>query len=230
MIIRIIVLGFTALILVQCKQIPYLRPDYMESYSKAEDFYEDKDYKKSLLYYDRAIAQQIASSPEIVNSHLKVAYIQGLFRNFRDAHRTLDDLTYVTRKIENEEQRKKVMSQIKETRRKIRRLASRAKRRRNTAYVQKIYSQGVARYRKGDVVSAYKLFKKIQDENYKNTEKYYEELEDKVFQEGFQFYAADQYKEAVEKFILVLEIDPRHKEAKYYKDKAERKLQVLESM
>lgn len=214
--------------------IRIIQPVYLDTYKAAETDFEQKKYADGLKKYRLAIAQQLTSSPEIIDSYLKMAQIEALQGNFNNSRAILNDITYLARRIENRDDRQKIFLQIRQTRNKINSLGSKSKQK-NLAKVDALYHRALRFYRAKNYVRAYAMLKDISW--HKDAQTYLDNMEDSIndiidknFKEGFQYYAEDKYKEAMEKFKYVLRIDADHKDALFYLNKSKTKLKVLESL
>ena len=234
--ILFVAIGFS---LANCGGI--IKPDYVKSYEQGEKNYKKRRYKTSLAYYNKSIAQQMVSSSEVIDAYLKSAIVFARLGNKKEGYERLNDLRYLVRRISDKEERTKLYKKIYATRKKIRKVKARRRRRRTRKVdpkkIQKIYSQAVSAYRKKNMMKAYQLFRRIEDQDYKDTDSYISKLEVQInskieglFKKGYQLYSEDKFKESISYFKQILKIDPNHKDANYYKNKAQRKLKVLESM
>lgn len=207
---------------------------YLETYSQAETLYKQKKYSDSLNKYNIVIAQEITGTPEVFDSYLKISYAYAFNKKFRDSYRTLNELKFLVKRVPDANERRSMNNKINLAKKDIMKLETRSAGK-AMAKVEDAYNKAVSEYEKGNTQTAYKMFKKIS--GYKDAQDYLDEMDEKIekiaenyFQEGFKLYADNKLKESIKKFDAALNLNPDHQNALDYKEKAEKKLEVLEKI
>ncbi len=105
--------------------------------------------------------------------------------------------------------------------------------------VAKMYDRARKKYRKRDYYAAYELFQIIdkREPGFRGTKSYIERTKKllerskwKYYKIGIAYYDKEQFKEAIAEWNKVLRIDPDHKKAREYKERALAKLAIKRSL
>lgn len=207
---------------------------YIVSYDQAEKLYEQKKYKESLELYNLTIVQAVYGIPEVFDSHLKMAQLHAFNKNFSESRRILKTLRFSVKKFADAEQKKSATLKISKVEAEIAKLESKKTAQYNRNY-EDAYNQGIKEFEKKNYIAAYQILKRIP--RYKDTQDYLSELEEHLekanedlFQQGFKLYAENRFKDAINIFNKVLSVNPEHENALDYREKAQKKLEVLEKI
>ena len=105
--------------------------------------------------------------------------------------------------------------------------------------VAKMYERARKRYRKRDYFAAYVLFQSIdrREPGFRDTKFYIERTKKlleknkwRYYNSGIAYYDQEQFKKAIAEWNKVLRIDPDHKKAREYKERALAKLAIKQSL
>ncbi len=105
--------------------------------------------------------------------------------------------------------------------------------------LNKMYANGEKAYRNGDLISAYRLFKRVDNEEpgYRNTSNYLSTIKSKLegnintyYNNGVAYYEQDNFEAAIAEWDKVLLIDPDHQKAREYRERAVAKLELQKTL
>ncbi len=106
-------------------------------------------------------------------------------------------------------------------------------------YVAKLYDRAKKKYKKRDYFAAYELFQSVdrREPGFRDTRSYIERSKNllskykwKYYNSGIAYYDKEQFKKAIAQWNKVLKIDPDHKKAREYKERALAKLAIKRSL
>jgi len=105
--------------------------------------------------------------------------------------------------------------------------------------LNEMYANGEKAYRKGDLITAYRLFKRVDNEEpgYRNTTNYLSTIKSKLegnintyYNNGVTYYEQDNFEAAIAEWDKVLLIDPDHQKAREYRERAVAKLELQKTL
>jgi tetratricopeptide (TPR) repeat protein len=105
--------------------------------------------------------------------------------------------------------------------------------------IAELYARAKREYSNKDYFAAYGLFQKIDrmEPGYRDARAYIERTKNKLsgsinvyYKRGIAYYNNEQFKEAIGELNKVLKINPGHKQAREYKDRARAKLSIMRSL
>lgn len=105
--------------------------------------------------------------------------------------------------------------------------------------LNEMYASGEKAYNKGDLITAYRLFKRVDNEEpgYHNTSNYLSVIKSKLeanintyYQNGISYYEQDNFEAAIAEWDKVLLIDPDHQKAREYRERAVAKLELQKTL
>ncbi len=105
--------------------------------------------------------------------------------------------------------------------------------------LNEMYGTGEKAYRKGDLITAYRLFKRVDNEEagYRNTSHYLSTIKSKLegnintyYNNGVTYYEQDNFEAAIAEWDKVLLIDPNHQKAREYRERAVAKLELQKTL
>ncbi|MCX8123388.1 MAG: tetratricopeptide repeat protein [Spirochaetes bacterium] len=105
--------------------------------------------------------------------------------------------------------------------------------------INEMYVNGEKAYTKGDLITAYRLFKRVDNEEpgYRNTTSYLSVIKSKLeanintyYQNGITYYEQDNFEAAIAEWDKVLLVDPEHQKAREYRERAVAKLELQKTL
>ncbi|MGQ9843211.1 MAG: tetratricopeptide repeat protein [Spirochaetota bacterium] len=105
--------------------------------------------------------------------------------------------------------------------------------------LNEMYANAEKAYRKGDLIAAYRIFKRIDNEEpgYRNTSNYLSTIKSKLegnintyYNNGLTYYEQDNFAAAIAEWDKVLLIDPDHQKAREYRERAVAKLELQKTL
>jgi tetratricopeptide (TPR) repeat protein len=105
--------------------------------------------------------------------------------------------------------------------------------------LNEMYANGEKAYSKGDLITAYRLFKRVDNEEpgYRNTSNYLSTIKSKLegnintyYNNGVTYYEQDNFEAAIAEWDKVLLIDPDHQKAREYRERAVAKLELQKTL
>jgi len=105
--------------------------------------------------------------------------------------------------------------------------------------LNEMYANGEKAYSKGDLIAAYRLFKRVDNEEpgYRNTSNYLSTIKSKLegnintyYNNGVTYYEQDNFEAAIAEWDKVLLIDPDHQKAREYRERAVAKLELQKTL
>ena len=105
--------------------------------------------------------------------------------------------------------------------------------------LNRMYARAEKYYRRGDYFTAYKIFKRIdrREPGFLDTGNYLSSIKNRLeknigtyYNRGIRYYERDQFQRAIDQWNRVLLIDPDHKKAREYKERALAKLEIQRSL
>ncbi len=105
--------------------------------------------------------------------------------------------------------------------------------------LNELYASGEKAYHRGDLITAYRLFKRLDNEEpgYKNTSNYITTIKSKLegnintyYNNGITYYEQDNFEAAIAEWDKVLLIDPDHKKAREYRERAVAKMELQKTL
>lgn len=102
-----------------------------------------------------------------------------------------------------------------------------------------LYARAKRKYRGRDYFAAYELFKKVDrmEPGYRDARAYIERAKNRLsgsintyYNRGIVYYNKEQFKKAIGEWNKVLKINPGHKQAREYKERARAKLSIMRSL
>lgn len=108
-----------------------------------------------------------------------------------------------------------------------------------TENLNEMYANAEKAYRKGDLLAAYRIFKRVDNEEpgYRNTSNYLSTIKSKLeanintyYNNGVAYYEQDNFVEAIAEWDKVLLIDPDHQKAREYRGRAVAKLELQKTL
>lgn len=105
--------------------------------------------------------------------------------------------------------------------------------------LNEMYANGEKAYRTGDIITAYRLFKRVDNEEpgYRNTSNYLSTIKSKLegnintyYNNGVAYYEQDNFEAAIAEWDKVLLIDPDHQKAREYRERAVAKLELQKTL
>lgn len=228
--------ALSLIVLVLLSSCSALQSAYENKYDEAESLYKEGKKRKAYLKFKQANALYLAGNEKMFLSQLREAELRAsVYNNTSAAYEILADLVSQVRRIEDKNIRKKRYAQIRETKRRIltsrksyiRRYKKLSLRKQKQVYIRAVRARNRGRYLKADLLFAqiegYKDASKLREKNKASKQM---ELE-RMFQNAMKYYNSAKYKKAISAFDTILKYS-NHEDAKYYKEKAKRKLELLE--
>ena len=105
--------------------------------------------------------------------------------------------------------------------------------------LNEMYANGEKAYSKGDLIAAYRLFKRVDNEEpgYRNTSNYLSTIKSKLegnintyYNNGVTYYEQDNFEAAIAEWDKVLLINPDHQKAREYRERAVAKLELQKTL
>jgi tetratricopeptide (TPR) repeat protein len=204
-----------------------------------ESYLKKGDYQTAIKKYNEAISSEYAGS-SIIQLELKQAVAYSKIPDVNGAWSALKRASYIYRRInDNNSKKRELGTEITRTSEIIKAelaAAGRQNTERQAIEIEKqkpqIYQRGVQFQVQGQDLAALNEFRKIP--NYRDTNVRVTQISaklkstiDRLWQQGFAFFTAENYSRAIRVFDDVLAIDPSHSNARTYKARAEEKLKTL---
>ncbi len=204
-----------------------------------ESYVKSGNYNKALAVYNEKISDEYASS-DLVKLHCYKAVAYAKVPNARAAWGTWKVARAINYKIRNDNKEKKELNKLlasaaREIKKTLAIASSRSSAQRSAAFEKQkpdIYKRARKLEARGANLAALRKYSAISDyaDSARRIKRLRAKLNIKVnslWQQGFALYSAESYSRAIRVFDQILAINPRHNNARIYKQKAKSKLKAL---